>query len=92
MFLFYNASFWLAGGLIDVAHHDSLAKKALEETLQLEEAVRVAASLTDEEETLMIVTADHSHAFSLAGYTKRGNPVLGSFRGFFSCYAKKHLL
>lgn len=65
------------GGLIDIAHHDSLAKKALEETLQFEEAVKVAASMTDEEDTLLIVTADHSHPFSLAGYTKRGNPVLG---------------
>lgn len=65
------------GGLIDIAHHDSLAKKALEETLQFEEAVKVAASMTNQEDTLLIVTADHSHPFSLAGYTKRGNPVLG---------------
>ena len=35
---------------------------AMEETLALEEAVEVAMSLTKKEETLTIVTADHSHA------------------------------
>ena len=40
----------------------SRAKMAMEETLALEEAVEVAMSLTKMEETLTIVTADHSHA------------------------------
>ena len=38
---------------------------AMEETLSLEEAVEVAMSLTKKEETLIIVTADHSHAVSV---------------------------
>ena len=37
----------------------------MEETLALEEAVEVAMSLTKKEETLTIVTADHSHAVTL---------------------------
>ena len=37
----------------------------MEETLSLEEAVEVAMSLTKREETLIIVTADHSHAVSV---------------------------
>ena len=29
------------------------------------------------EETLITVTADHSHVFTIGGYPKRGNPVFG---------------
>ncbi|KAK3104772.1 hypothetical protein FSP39_009854, partial [Pinctada imbricata] len=65
------------GGRIDHAHHDSLGKKALEDTVALETAVKKAVDLTSEEDTLIIVTADHSHPFSLTGYTGRGNNILG---------------
>jgi len=66
------------GGRIDHAHHANRAKMAMEETLALEEAVEVAMSLTKKEETLTIVTADHSHAVTINGYPKRGNSILGS--------------
>ena len=29
------------------------------------------------DETLITVTADHSHVFTIGGYPKRGNPVFG---------------
>lgn len=65
------------GGRIDHAHHDSLAKKALHETIAFEEAIKTAVDLTDERETLIVVTADHSHTFTMGGYPKRGNDILG---------------
>lgn len=53
----------------------------------LDEAVRVATEMTDEDDTLMIVTADHSHVFNIAGYPKRGNDILGyKIVGFFLSY------
>jgi len=59
------------GGLIDHAHHGSEAVRALRETLGLESAVASATGLVDTEETLIIVTADHAHTFSMGGYSSR---------------------
>jgi len=65
------------GGRIDHAHHAGNAYRALTDTIALADAVRTAQELTDPRDTLLIVTADHSHVFTLAGYPKRGNPILG---------------
>lgn len=65
------------GARIDHGHHDNQAKIALAETVMLDEAVKVATEMTDEDDTLIIVTADHSHVFNIAGYPKRGNDILG---------------
>ena len=69
------------GGRIDKGHHYNMAKHALEETLELEKAVQIARELTKEEEdeTLIVVTADHSHAMTINGYPQRGNDILGKF-------------
>ena len=64
-------------GRIDHAHHAGSAYGALTETIELSKAVNVALENTDANETLIIVTADHSHVFTMAGYPKRGNPILG---------------
>lgn len=65
------------GGKIDIAHHKNYARQALTELSQLEEAILAALRLVNLEETLIIVTADHSHAFTLNGYPSRGNDILG---------------
>jgi alkaline phosphatase len=61
-------SFNFPGGLIDQAHHATIAKKGLEETLVLHETVNFVRSQIDEKDTLMLVTADHSHVFTVGGY------------------------
>ena len=64
-------------GRIDHAHHAGNAYNALNETIELANAVKKADELTSDDDTLIIVTADHSHVFTIAGYPKRGNPILG---------------
>lgn len=65
------------GGRIDHGHHAGNAYRALEETIELSDAVRVALERTDPADTLIVVTADHSHTLTMSGYPKRGNPILG---------------
>ncbi len=64
-------------GRIDHGHHAGSAFNALTDTIAMAEAVQVAVENTDPRDTLIIVTADHSHVFTIAGYPKRGNPILG---------------
>ena len=65
------------GGRIDHAHHAGNAFRALTDTVEFTRAVKLAMERTDPRDTLIIVTADHSHTFTIAGYPKRGNPILG---------------
>ncbi len=41
-------------------------------------AVEKAVEMTDEEDTLIVVTADHSHVFTMGGYTKLTSDILGN--------------
>lgn len=65
------------GGRIDQAHHLGNAYRALTETIELSNAVRAALAATDPRDTLVVVTADHSHVLTIAGYPHRGNDILG---------------
>ena len=76
-------------GRIDHAHHAGNAYNALSDTIEFAKAVAIADELTDDEDTLIIVTADHSHVFTIAGYPKRGNPILGKVQGTDSSGAAK---
>jgi alkaline phosphatase len=64
-------------GRIDHAHHAGNAYRALTDTIELSRAVSTARAMTSANDTLIIVTADHSHVFTMAGYPTRGNPILG---------------
>jgi len=64
-------------GRIDHGHHDGQAGYALEEAVEFARAIQWAIDNTDPAETLIMVTADHSHVFTIAGYPRRGNDILG---------------
>ncbi len=66
-------------GRIDHAHHSGNAYRALTDTVELSNAVQKAVDMTDSaaNDTLIVVSADHSHTFTIAGYPQRGNPILG---------------
>ncbi|NWY49051.1 PPBT protein, partial [Sylvia atricapilla] len=65
------------GGRIDHGHHEGKAKQALHEAVELDRAIGLATRLTSTQDTLSVVTADHSHVFTFGGYTPRGNPIFG---------------
>ncbi len=69
------------GGRIDHGHHAGRAVLALTETQEFARAVQHALDTVDLSETLILVTADHSHVFTIAGYPTRGNPILDVVRG-----------
>ena len=66
-------------GRVDHAHHGTNAYRAMRDMQALNEAVKVAKDKTGDD-TLIMVTADHSHVFTMAGYPARGNPIMGLVR------------
>lgn len=71
----------IEGGRIDHGHHAGIAELALSEAREFAGAVETALAKVDLSDTLILVTADHSHVFTLAGYPTRGNPILGLVHG-----------
>ncbi|MGH8033220.1 MAG: alkaline phosphatase [Luteimonas sp.] len=71
----------IEGGRIDHASHAGNAYRALSDTIAFSEAVQAAVDATSADDTLIVVTADHSHTLSFVGYPQRGNPILGKVRG-----------
>lgn len=65
------------GGRVDHGLHAGDAQRALGDAMALDEAIAAAVAATDPKETLIIVTADHSHTLIINGYPDRGNPILG---------------
>ena len=74
----------IEGGRIDHAHHAGNARRALIETIEFSNAIRRTVEMLRAagqlDETLIVVTADHSHVFTIAGYPSRGNNILGLVR------------
>lgn len=66
-----EAGFFLfvEGGRIDTAHHDTKAHYSLDETVELSKAIEMTRARLSEEDTLIVVTSDHSHTLSYSGYS-----------------------
>ena len=65
------------GGRIDHAHHAGNAYRALEDTVAFDDAIKAALDKVSTDDTLLVVTADHSHVFTMSGYPRRDNPITG---------------
>ncbi|KXJ70902.1 hypothetical protein RP20_CCG022130 [Aedes albopictus] len=68
---------FVEGGRIDHGHHDNWARYALDETVEFSKAVELARAKFSEEDTLIVVTSDHSHSVSYNGYATRGADIFG---------------
>lgn len=58
-------------GRIDHAHHAGNAFRAVHDTEAFDQAIAAAVAAVDLSQTLILVTADHSHVFNIAGYPLR---------------------
>lgn len=64
--------------MIDFAHHRGHAGEALRETVRFSDAINAAINMIEVEDTLVIVTSDHTHSMNFNGYSDRGSPILGN--------------
>ena len=65
------------GGRVDHAHHAGNAARALRDAQVFSQAVAAADEMTSDRDTLIIVTADHGHTLTFAGYPRKGSNILG---------------
>lgn len=70
--------------LVDEAHHENYAKRALEQVLAFDAAVSAANDLTDDMDTLIVVTADFASGINIQGNLPRGVDLL--CEPHFSCF------
>jgi alkaline phosphatase len=66
------------GGRIDHAHHENHGVLAVEDMVEFDHAVGKVLTKINQDETLVVVTADHSHTFVINGYPERGNSIFGT--------------
>lgn len=60
---------FVEGARIDMAHHETWAYAAIDETKEFDRAIQKALQMTDPNETLIVVTADHAHTMTYNGYS-----------------------
>lgn len=59
---------FVEGARIDMAHHENWARIALEETEEFAKTIEMVRNMTNANETLIVVTSDHSHTMTYNGY------------------------
>ena len=74
------------GGLIDLALHATNARRALQETVAFDQALKSAITQMEAidpglKNTLIVATADHDHTLLLNGYAKRTGPTTATQPG-----------
>lgn len=67
----------IEGGNIDNAHHENWANLALGDLLAFDQAINATLKRVNLEETLVLVTADHSFGFTQNGYAKQDENIYG---------------
>ena len=70
----------IEAGRVDHANHAGNVYRTLTDGVAFAEAVALADELTDDADTLIIVTADHEHAIAFNGYCGRGSSITGLCR------------
>ena len=68
-------------GRVDHANHEGNLYRTVNDGVVFNEAIALADELTDDQDTLIIVTADHSHALAYNGYCGRGTDITGLCMG-----------
>lgn len=68
-------------GRVDHANHGGNLARVVSDQKAMADAVAIADELTDDANTLIIVTADHEHAIAFNGYCGRGSDILGLCMG-----------
>ena len=67
----------IEAGRVDHANHGGNAYRMMTDGVAFADAVWMADEMTDDADTLIIVTADHGHSISINGYCGRGSPING---------------
>ena len=67
----------IEAGRVDHANHAGNFARTAADGMIWAEAVALADEMTNDEDTLIIVTADHEHAIAFNGYCGRGTPIQG---------------
>ncbi len=68
-------------GRVDHANHAGNLARVVRDQKAFADAVAMADEMTDDADTLIIVTADHEHAIAFNGYCGRGSNILGLCMG-----------